>query len=363
LQIAGTRGTGDGGLNCPETYISTSVSFTVTLPSQYSNIAEALAAGYVFIGTGTGTGYGHSYSDLSSGGGPACYGYIQRVGPEPFSVFFSQTSFGTEGTTNDFGVAAVGNGTDWTVKATSISYNGGYIQPSSLCVLTCFVGTISFTINGDIACELGLPNSLHSFSAPPLSSDLKNTVMAAWFNPTLGTSNTSLLDAAKTCGYSEFNWQQTVDWHPLPEHFLDCFLPNFPTIVNISACLNTNERPSLPLFTSPPGPTAYQTQFGVYPAAPQSLGDNAWYDPPFSDYTYMWDPTNPDYANFAVSRGAYPFYFNFQAVTSGGQELLGDYLVWSDAPSLGNSSRVGEHKAFTTNLVGVKPTSPPLIPA
>ncbi len=68
-------------------------------------------------------------------------------------------------------------------------------------------------------CNLGLPGSLEIFPGPPLSADGKLTTMTALFHATTDSPSglqipTSLADAAQSCGYTGFNFQQTVTAFP-----------------------------------------------------------------------------------------------------------------------------------------------------
>jgi len=140
-QIPGTLGTGTGSANCPNTVINTSASFTVTLPSQYRSIAQALGDGYFFDGTGIGSGAGTSYQN-----GDQCDAASGAVGPETYSVRFTQNSFAIQGFPDNIGVGAVNPDGVWHVSPTAITYNGPYFQQTN----GPQIGTMSFSINGDI---------------------------------------------------------------------------------------------------------------------------------------------------------------------------------------------------------------------
>jgi hypothetical protein len=139
-QYPGTPGSGSSP-NCPNTTISISVSFSVA--GQYGSIAEALAAGSQIFGTGVGTGQAVNYR------GGQCQPEFSSVGPETYQVWFTQNTLGILGIPDNIGIAAVTPGA-WSVSPTAITYSGPYFQqfggPQ--------VGTLSFSINGDI----GYPN-------------------------------------------------------------------------------------------------------------------------------------------------------------------------------------------------------------
>jgi hypothetical protein len=147
-QYPGTLGTGSGSPNCPNTTISISVSFSVTLPSQYGSIAQALADGYEFNDYGVGTGHAVSYHN-----GDQCQVSSSSVGPETYNVWFSRNNLGLLGIPTNIGIGTVTPGA-WTVSPTTITYSGPYFQQMG----GPQVGTIAFTINGNIGGGLAITN-------------------------------------------------------------------------------------------------------------------------------------------------------------------------------------------------------------
>ena len=129
------------------------------------------------------------------------------------------------------------------------------------------------------SCDLGLPDSLQPFPNGPLSRSLNATSMGASFTPTINGVPVSLSTAAAACGFTGFDWQQTIDKWPAPSNPSECAL-----IIGPPKCLAANSAPATVL-TAPP----------------------SFYDPPISGYTYFsfegFSLTNPFYQ-------ANPFYYN-----------------------------------------------------
>ena len=137
-QRPGTPGSGSSS-GCPNSTINISVSFSVTVPSQYSSIAEALSAGYRFDQIGTGSGTAVNYQ------GTSCQGNVSHVGPESYEVLFSKNELNLRGIPDNIGIGTINPTGVWSISPSAVSYSGGYFQLGGA-----QVGTISFSIIGMI---------------------------------------------------------------------------------------------------------------------------------------------------------------------------------------------------------------------
>ena len=166
---------------------------------------------------------------------------------------------------------------------------------------------VAITVDSSV-CDLGLPDAILPFPGGPNSKDKKPTSMTATFNPTTNGVSTSLSDAAAACGYTGFDWQQSIERWPAPS--------------NLTA------------------------SSGAVLQAPPSF-----YDPPPGGYAYF--NTSPTFLVFA---GAYPFYYNPAAVPDP-PITTGDTLNFLDQPK-DSILPAGDHMAFRTRLVGLLPDDP-----
>jgi hypothetical protein len=185
------------------------------------------------------------------------------------------------------------------------------------------------------SCNFGPGSILYTAFAVDdvLSADQRPTGIIAQFSPTApdGTPM-SLQAAADSCGFTEFDWQQTI--------------VNWPAPTVPSLCAQSFSNGSHPCLETPSG--------SVLTAPP------AFSDPPPGGYIYTTNSSSIFYE-------AYPFYYNQTAVPTGcafsqinGQcnTLIttdeGNTLIFFDAPR-NPLLPAGDYMGFTTNLVGVLP--------
>jgi hypothetical protein len=164
------------------------------------------------------------------------------------------------------------------------------------------------------------PNDVNPFPGGQYSLDGKPTSMYATFVPTdTDGLPVGLAAAATTCGYTGFDWQQTVNVDP------DADL------------LMSTQNPHTPL-TAP------------YP------------DPPPYGYTYQTLQAKLNY----TPNPAYPFYWDPVAPNTYLASLLAnetdDTLLFSDTP-FDKVLVAGKDREFTTSLVGIVGLSPGAVPS
>jgi hypothetical protein len=177
----------------------------------------------------------------------------------------------------------------------------------------------SIVVNTD--CPLN-QNDVHPFAGGQYSVDGKPTSMFATFVPTDSGLPVGLAFKATACGYTDFDWQQTVKVDP------DANL------------VFSTQNPTTPLAVP-------------YP------------DPPPYGYTYQAQDPRLSY----TPNAAYPFYFDQTAPQSYPLSLLANETPLGDPPSLrdsllfvdspfDNSLPAGTDVEFETSLVGIVGLSP-----
>ena len=181
-------------------------------------------------------------------------------------------------------------------------------------------GTAYFSLENALgsACATFVNNSITTSVGGALSADKKPTTFMATFKPGAGLT---LAQAAKQCGFTNFDWQQKITMRPTPSNLMQTGNPT-------------------PLTAPPP-----------------------FFDPPKGGYTY---PSSTVGASVDLS---YPFYYD--ALTNNGAELAahetgGTALTFDDTPKNpclpggvgcngGQHARSGSYDAFTTHLMGILP--------
>jgi|GEM_PF-2089316 len=170
-------------------------------------------------------------------------------------------------------------------------------------------------------CGVGVHGSCVTHRAgPPLSLDGKNTSMNATFVPKdAGDIPVGLSVAAAACGFSDFNWQQEIDFLPAPS----TWRPFTPSVMNQQNLSPDGSLQAPPPFSDPP---------------------------PGGGYTYE-----------NGNDSAFPFYWNFNELASGLVPCAGGTqiktiiaLSFQDCPGDSLLPR-GAAVQFKTSLVGIRP--------
>ena len=233
--------------------------------------------------------YGYPYTGPDGLGGSGGYdewvqsaskgSLIGYIGDNPYLATTGRFAIGSSGTFKS------SNGTLW------LGFNDAKVSHLGA---TDNVGSVNAMVN--IPCDAIIKDSVIVSRIGTKSKSGDPTSINASFKPNF---NLTLAQAADSCGFDNFNWQQTVELLPFPSPFF---------AVN---------NPSIPL-SAPP----------------------AFFDPVEGGYTY--DPI--------ITNNRYPFYYNNSNYP---KPLRTDsMLIFGDTPS--NSFLTGyDYMKFTTRLVGV----------
>jgi Putative Ig domain len=197
------------------------------------------------------------------------------------------------------------------------------------------------------SCQLN-SNDLKAQTSQPYSNDLHPVVMTATFSPTDSSGKpVALADLAGKCGYTNFDWQQTITTLPSPSPF-------YAELSSPGCSGPQNNCVSPPSIIDPPlGGYVYERSLNVNGNLVYPNGDNAF--PLYLDA----DPLSGEL--LASEKGGYVLTF---------QDTPMDYCLLSSlgVPSTayvadpticgGSTAPLGATNAYTTHLVGLCGTAP-----